>query len=105
MFLTDVACQAPPRAVAIPRAFKAAATARNVFAPALCASLMTGRTFAALRDHGAKAIEVSQAGACIVYTEYTGANDHHHWYGNIGRPRGGFGLRLRLAWEVSRIGP
>jgi hypothetical protein len=83
-----MACQAPPRAVAIPRALKAAATARNVFAPALCASLMTGRTFAALRDHGAKAIEVSPSRSV-----YIGANAHHHWYpcGSIGRTRGGFG--------------
>jgi len=45
MFFTLIACQAP-RAVAIPGAFRASATAR-VFAPARCASLIIGRTFAA----------------------------------------------------------
>ena len=46
-FLTDIACHAPPRAVEMPRALSASATARNVVAPAFCASLMMGRTFAA----------------------------------------------------------
>jgi hypothetical protein len=46
-FLTDIACQLPPRAVEMPRALSASATARNVVAPAFWASLMIGRMFAA----------------------------------------------------------
>jgi hypothetical protein len=53
MFLTDVACQAPQRTVANDSIQSCRATARNVFAPALCASLMTGRTFAAWRSASA----------------------------------------------------
>ena len=46
-FLTDIAYQAPPRGVVMPRAFKASATARKLVAPAFCASRMIGRMFAA----------------------------------------------------------
>jgi hypothetical protein len=41
-FLTDIACQAPPRGVGMPRAFRASATARKVVAPAFWASRMIG---------------------------------------------------------------
>jgi len=51
--LTDFACHCPPRAVATPRAFSAAAISRNVVAPAFCASRMIGRTFAANRSASA----------------------------------------------------
>jgi hypothetical protein len=47
MLLTDVACHWPPRAVATPRAFSAAAISLSVFAPAFCASRMMGSTLAA----------------------------------------------------------
>lgn len=46
-FATVWASQRPPRAVAIPRAFKAAAISRNDFAPALCASRMAGASVTA----------------------------------------------------------
>ena len=40
--ITDMACQLPPRAVEMPRASRASATARNVIAPAFWASLIMG---------------------------------------------------------------
>ena len=47
MFATDFACHCPPRAVATPRAFSAAAMSLRDVAPAFWASRMMGRTFAA----------------------------------------------------------
>jgi hypothetical protein len=54
MLLTDFARHRPPRAVATPRAFNAAAMSLNDVAPAFCASRMMGRTLklVCLRCHG-----------------------------------------------------
>lgn len=45
--LTDLACQAPPRAVPMPRAFNASAIWCSDRAPARCISRITGNTLAA----------------------------------------------------------
>jgi hypothetical protein len=44
VLLTDFACHWPPRAVATPRAFSAAAISLRDVAPAFCASRMMGST-------------------------------------------------------------
>src|SRR5882724_1802752 len=59
MLLTDFACHCPPRAVATPRAFSAAAIFRRDVAPAFCASRMMGRTLAA--NLSAEAVTISTA--------------------------------------------
>jgi hypothetical protein len=48
MLLTDFACHWPPRAVATPRVFSAAAISLRDVAPAFCASRMIERTLAAI---------------------------------------------------------
>jgi hypothetical protein len=53
------ACQRPPRAVATPRAFSAAAMARNDLAPARCISRMSRRTFAAGLAQAGPALRLS----------------------------------------------
>ena len=58
-FATDFACHCPPRAVATPRAFSAAAISLRDVAPAFCASRMMGRTLAANRS--ASAVTASSA--------------------------------------------
>ena len=55
----DFACHWPPRAVAIPRAFSAAAISLRDAAPALCASRIRGSTLAA--NLSAEAVTVSSA--------------------------------------------
>jgi hypothetical protein len=62
--LTVWACQRPPRAVATPRAFSAAAMARNDLASARCISRMTRRTFAACLRVGGDGFLRRPCGLC-----------------------------------------
>jgi hypothetical protein len=59
MLLTDVTCHCPPRAVATPRAFSAAAISLKVAAPAFCAPRMMASTLAA--NLSASAVTASSA--------------------------------------------